>query len=135
MRVITHINLKERYLRMMIGLRNILLIVVGTIILLHTLIPHKHFDEASDVVSLHSHQCTTDIFFDIQISFGVDHGSGHFEHFVQVELDDINAVLLSDQNYDHVFLLNTYPSEIIQLNLDYEEWSTYRLRGPPHLIG
>ena len=105
--------------------------VVGAIILLHTLIPHEHYSKASDVVILHSHECSTNIFKDIQISFGVDHGSGHFEHFVNVT---------NDINFDAVEVesISLHQTESPVAYLPYSE-STYTslkrccdyLRGPP----
>ena len=66
-------------------IRSGLMLMIGGIVLLHTLIPHDHFSKDSEIVILHSHDCSTNLFGDIQISFGLDHGSGHFEHYVEYD--------------------------------------------------
>ena len=58
--------------------------VIGGIILLHTLVPHEHVEPKSNITIIHNHECSADLFGDIKLSFGTDHGDGHLEQFVKV---------------------------------------------------
>ena len=107
------------------------MLMIGAIILLHSLVPHVHYEAVKDTAYLHTTSSNSNILKDIQISLGFNQGDGHFEHFV--ELDDDNTDLMfhaltsihelrfADQGY-RVFTVEGQQ----QTN-----HCTLRLRGPP----
>ncbi len=118
----------------MFVVQRILYFLVGGIILLHTMVPHEHFNPDQEITIVHSHQCTTDLFGEIQISFGVDHGQGHFEHFFKVPQDAPSIQLLE-------VLISYNPTEAIDFAYQVEEEVPFTsfippdpLRGPPSIL-
>ena len=64
--------------------------------MLHTLIPHEHLRFSSYVAYLSAPTCETSIFKGIQLSLGLDHGNGHFEHYLDTEQVNIDIALPGD---------------------------------------
>ena len=105
--------------------------VVGVIILLHTLIPHQHFESETTAVNIHAHNCQINLLADIQLSLSLDHGQGHFEHFIELDQAVIDLFLATDE------LAIKYFDEAIAVEIEREErfasdfHCLVSLRGPP----
>ena len=111
--------------------RPILGLLVGAIILLHSLVPHEHYSSVSEVAAVHNHKGSVSLFVGLQISLGLNHGAGHFEQYVAID-QDLDDFILSVTSLAplpcHVYCYAP-PQAIPQpeagiLVLD-------RLRGPP----
>ena len=118
----------------MSGLRTLLFSLVGAIILLHTLVPHEHQNRQSQITIIHNHECTTNLFGEIQLSFGVDHGEGHFEHFFKIPQDtpspqliDVLTPVLPEENTFWSVELSTPVHYFLFIPPD-------PLRGPPSIL-
>ena len=107
------------------------MVVVGAIILLHSLIPHRHFEFAGEGFNLHAHDCQVNILEDLQLSFSLDHGQGHFEHFIELDQPDLDILLaaevllpaiFSDSQVNHLGLETCFVSAPLGFTA---------LRGPP----
>lgn len=99
--------------------------------MLHTLVPHVHFETVSEVATLHTHDSSVNLFMDLQISLGLSHGAGDFEQYVEFDTSpDIftipvsSPVLLVKPNCDYAEKLAINFEKEAFLDLD-------RLRGPP----
>ena len=111
--------------------RGILITLVGVIILLHTLVPHQHLKTASKA-TLMPEKNKVDLFRNIQISFGLDHGNGHFEHFIDSGDDNVDSIFPGYlSSVDAYFIFDSLISN--QPGVSYPERSTIAtpLRGPP----
>lgn len=106
------------------------MVLIGAIILLHGIIPHVHF-ETEEVAGLHSHECRINLFEDIQISFGLDQGGGHFEHFVESDIDQ-NLFNGPDEvvNFQGIFTRSHYAPLVSNLFVG-DPIPSDHLRGPP----
>ena len=105
--------------------------VVGGIILLHSVIPHEHYVKISNAPGFQTHECSTTLFDDVKFNFDLHHEEGHLEQFVQVNLagpellliEVLNIVFVDDRN---LFTGSDAEEIYIWLNLPPDP-----LRGPP----
>jgi hypothetical protein len=81
------------------------------------MVPHEHINRDNDLTIIHNHECTTNLFGEIQLSFGTDHGDGHLEQFVKVihtmPKPFLTAILVFDypvtiSDVDYIFVENDY---------------------------
>lgn len=98
---------------------------------MHTLIPHEHYVKSNNNAEYKSHECSTNLFEGVKLTFSLDHGDGHLEQFVHVYFD-VPQLLLSNV-LDIVFIKDinlVYNSDSVEvyafLNLPPDP-----LRGPP----
>ena len=68
---------------------NIIVIVAGAILLLHSLLPHAHHSQLNDEQHLEEQQSASSIFDYIQLAFHFDQGENHLEEY-QTSGDDIS---------------------------------------------
>lgn len=115
----------------MLVTKYILSIAVGGIILLHSLIPHEHYPKTNNTAEFQSHECSTTFFDGVKFTFGLDHGDGHLEQFVKVQLD-VPEMLLSEiliivfDNNSNILIGSDSEEIYAWLNLPPDP-----LRGPP----
>ena len=99
--------------------------------MVHTVIPHEHYVNTSGFPELSAHECSTTLFDDVKHTFGLGHGDGHLEQFVNVHLI-IPELLLSD-----ILNIVYVDDSRIFIGIDSEEIYTFLhlppepLRGPP----
>ena len=114
----------------MLAIKNIVFLAVGTIVLLHTIAQHEH-SGTNNILELKAHNECGSVLEDILITFSLNHGEGHLEHFVQVQLP-VSQLLLNEIIIiafgEHQNIFNISNPENIYTFKDYPPDP---LRGPP----
>gem|GEM_PF-4664055 len=111
--------------------KNILFLLIGGIILLHSVISHRHIHYAGSGCELRVPQKSITLFDGIRFTLAVDHGEGHLEHFLNSSLDIPVVSLTAILTHNFVYLpaaRHFILKESVQpgLNLPPDP-----LRGPP----
>ena len=114
----------------MLDIKNIVFLAVGTIVLLHTIAQHEH-SETNNILELKAHNECGSVLEDILITFSLNHGEGHLEHYVALQLP-VSELLLNEiliiafEQHKNVF--NSTNSENIYT---FKDFPPDPLRGPP----
>ena len=108
-----------------------LILVIGGIIMLHAFIPHEHFKLNTNITIIHNHECATDLFGDIKLSFGTDHGDGHLEQFVKVTHTVPKPFLTAVLVFDYPVTISEVEYIFIENDCRPVSIPPDPLRGPP----
>ncbi len=96
--------------------RNIFLLVIAMIVLLHTLVPHEHHDKLESEIRVTAQG--ESIGFLERIAFGlhVNQGEGHLEHFLKDQKTTLNFDLLAIPHSIKIISFAIQLKEIAQVN-------------------
>ncbi len=121
-------------------IRKISLFLAGSILLLHTVLPHEHHSELSGKEHCEQHETAANLVDFIKLVFHMDQGEGHLEkyqtsgqasflfHAILVEelLPDFETIVSSENDFPNPFIQNSLHSRLLSSQL--------RFRGPPHWV-
>ena len=99
--------------------------------MLHAFIPHEHFKLNTNITIIHNHECATDLFGDIKLSFGTDHGDGHLEQFVKVTHTVPKPFLTAVLVFDYPVTISEVEYIFIENDCRPVSIPPDPLRGPP----
>ncbi len=107
--------------------------MAGSLLLLHTFIPHEHHAEINQVERIQQHQQADDLFDLLQLVFHNDLGEEHLENFRTtcyffIPSDTFDQELLTPTYY----LVQSTPHTLEDVSFSFtEEIHILSFRGPP----
>ena len=114
----------------MFRIKNIVFIAVGAIVLMHTITQHEH-TVTNNTLELRAHDNCGSVLEDILITFSLNHGEGHLEHFVNVYFTIPELLLSETLNVvfieDNIIFYDPWSKNIYT----YIDFPPDPLRGPP----
>jgi hypothetical protein len=117
----------------MLFVKYMLTSVIAGVIILHTVIAHEHSPRSNQVAELSAPLCKVILFDSVKHTFGIDHGDGHLEQFVKVNLETPSPLILTT-----VIFVSAYKESITNQVNSLVALAVLKLadqrRGPPTLI-
>ena len=113
--------------------KNIALIIAGSLLLLHSLIPHEHHSELDEIAHIEQHQEADDLFDFLKLVFHLDFGGEHLENFKTANYFYITPDLFDAEIFAPTYQLTApqLPSGEIQTYTAVHEIQQLTFRGPP----
>ena len=118
-------------------LRQISISLAGAILLLHSILPHKHHTELNALEHVTQHESATSLLDFIKLAFHLDQGEDHLENFKVAEQYQLSIDLFVFSQLD--FSLEAKVVELWSIDFPVYQYTQYhkyllpqlRFRGPP----
>ncbi len=117
--------------------RKISIILAGSILLMHSILPHEHHSELDENQHIEAHETANSLIDYIKLAFHIDLGQDHLESYKVTQQEVLAFDLISYPTLDfsfHITSTEIQSQKFIPLTDNFQ--STYfsqhlRLRGPP----
>ncbi|MFT4739085.1 MAG: hypothetical protein ACI8QD_000453 [Cyclobacteriaceae bacterium] len=120
-------------------MRNISFILAGTILLMHSVLPHHHHGDLNENQNVNAHETASSLLDFVKLAFHVDLGQDHLESYNVAQYEQVSFDILSVAINDFLFEASiteiSFPKRFpFQENLHARFLSHHlSVRGPPQL--
>lgn len=120
-------------------LRKISIAIAGTILLMHSVLPHEHHTELNDNQNIQAHERATSLLDFIKLAFHIDLGQDHLEKYKAASQEQVTfdsyVSEIPDFSLETVYFENESQKFLAYKNNLYSKYYSrhHSLRGPPYM--
>lgn len=121
--------------------RSFFLLVIATIVLLHTLVPHEHHDKSESEICVTTQDESKGLLDWIALGLHINQSEGHLEHFLKDQKTTLSFTVVAMPHSIKIISFAIQLKEIAQVNsnqilrndhsLTDQYRQSYGLRAPP----